>query len=38
MEEPEVWKEQQLSTLELYIQTHNKNPVETVSPKIFLVI
>lgn len=29
MEEPEVWKEQQLSTLELYIQTHNKNPVET---------
>lgn len=28
VEEPEVWKEQQLSTLELYLQTHNKNPVE----------
>uniref|UniRef100_A0A1A8QAL3 Acylglycerol kinase, mitochondrial n=1 Tax=Nothobranchius pienaari TaxID=704102 RepID=A0A1A8QAL3_9TELE len=28
VEEPEKWEEQQLSTLELYIQTHNKNPVE----------
>ncbi|XP_051238843.1 acylglycerol kinase, mitochondrial [Dicentrarchus labrax] len=28
VEEPEEWKEQQLSTLELFIQTHNKNPVE----------
>lgn len=28
VEEPEVWEEQQLSTLELFIQTHNKNPVE----------
>uniref|UniRef100_A0AAQ5XJS2 Acylglycerol kinase, mitochondrial n=1 Tax=Amphiprion ocellaris TaxID=80972 RepID=A0AAQ5XJS2_AMPOC len=27
-EEPEQWEEQQLSTLELFIQTHNKNPVE----------
>ncbi|XP_038162164.1 acylglycerol kinase, mitochondrial [Cyprinodon tularosa] len=27
-EEPEKWEEQQLSTSELYIQTHNKNPVE----------
>ncbi|XP_047452209.1 acylglycerol kinase, mitochondrial [Mugil cephalus] len=27
-EEPEKWVEQQLSTLELFIQTHNKNPVE----------
>ncbi|XP_070686888.1 acylglycerol kinase, mitochondrial [Pempheris klunzingeri] len=27
-EEPEEWKEQQLSTLELFIQTHNKNPVK----------
>ncbi|XP_008290565.1 acylglycerol kinase, mitochondrial [Stegastes partitus] len=26
--EPEKWEEQQLSTLELFIQTHNKNPVE----------
>uniref|UniRef100_A0A8C4H5P3 Acylglycerol kinase, mitochondrial n=1 Tax=Dicentrarchus labrax TaxID=13489 RepID=A0A8C4H5P3_DICLA len=26
LEEPEEWKEQQLSTLELFIQTHNKNP------------
>uniref|UniRef100_A0A3B5A5X5 Acylglycerol kinase, mitochondrial n=1 Tax=Stegastes partitus TaxID=144197 RepID=A0A3B5A5X5_9TELE len=24
--EPEKWEEQQLSTLELFIQTHNKNP------------
>ncbi|XP_036964032.1 acylglycerol kinase, mitochondrial [Acanthopagrus latus] len=29
VEEPEVWTEQKLSTLELFIQTHNKNPVET---------
>ncbi|XP_041854093.1 acylglycerol kinase, mitochondrial [Melanotaenia boesemani] len=28
VEEPEKWEEQQLSTLELYIQTHNKNPVQ----------
>ncbi|XP_056137343.1 acylglycerol kinase, mitochondrial [Lampris incognitus] len=28
VEEPEKWEEQQLSTLELMIQTHNKNPVE----------
>lgn len=28
VEEPEEWKEQQLSTLELFIQTHNKNPVQ----------
>ncbi|CAI5664874.1 acylglycerol kinase, mitochondrial [Oreochromis niloticus] len=28
VEEPEKWEEQQLSTLELFIQTHNKNPVE----------
>ncbi|KAM3869792.1 acylglycerol kinase, mitochondrial [Diretmus argenteus] len=28
VEEPEKWEEQQLSTLELLIQTHNKNPVE----------
>lgn len=29
--EPEKWEEQQLSSLELLIQTHNKNPVERVS-------
>ncbi|XP_073328012.1 acylglycerol kinase, mitochondrial [Pagrus major] len=28
VDEPEVWREQKLSTLELFIQTHNKNPVE----------
>uniref|UniRef100_A0A4W6BXV4 Acylglycerol kinase, mitochondrial n=1 Tax=Lates calcarifer TaxID=8187 RepID=A0A4W6BXV4_LATCA len=28
LEEPEQWEEQQLSTLELFVQTHNKNPVE----------
>ncbi|XP_037538705.1 acylglycerol kinase, mitochondrial [Nematolebias whitei] len=28
VEEPEKWEEQQLSTVEFYIQTHNKNPVE----------
>ncbi|XP_070828145.1 acylglycerol kinase, mitochondrial [Chaetodon trifascialis] len=28
VEEPEEWKEQKLSTLELFIQTHNQNPVE----------
>ncbi|XP_068613299.1 acylglycerol kinase, mitochondrial-like [Brachionichthys hirsutus] len=28
VEEPEEWKEQQLSTFELFIQTRNKNPVE----------
>ncbi|KAM6937039.1 acylglycerol kinase, mitochondrial [Xenentodon cancila] len=28
VEVPEEWEEQQLSTLELYIQTQNKNPVE----------
>ncbi|XP_028263763.1 acylglycerol kinase, mitochondrial [Parambassis ranga] len=28
VEEPEKWEEQHLSTLELFIQTHNKNPVE----------
>uniref|UniRef100_A0A3Q3KMT1 Acylglycerol kinase, mitochondrial n=1 Tax=Monopterus albus TaxID=43700 RepID=A0A3Q3KMT1_MONAL len=27
-EEPEKWVEQQLSTIELFIQTHNKNPME----------
>ncbi|KAM8860545.1 acylglycerol kinase, mitochondrial [Synchiropus picturatus] len=27
-EEPEKWEEQELSSLELYIQTRNKNPVE----------
>lgn len=31
VEEPEQWQQQQLSTLELYIQTHNKNPIERVS-------
>lgn len=30
-EEPEQWEEQKRSSLELYIQTHNKNPVERVS-------
>lgn len=30
-EEPEQWQQQQLSTLELYIQTHNKNPIQRVS-------
>ncbi|KAM7414163.1 hypothetical protein PAMA_019130 [Pampus argenteus] len=28
VEEPEKWEEQQLSSLEVFIQTHNKNPVE----------
>lgn len=28
VEEPEEWKEQKLSTLELFVQTHNKNPVQ----------
>ncbi|KAK5902627.1 hypothetical protein CesoFtcFv8_007866 [Champsocephalus esox] len=28
VEEPEEWKEEQLSTLELFVQTHNKNPVQ----------
>ncbi|CAN9498732.1 unnamed protein product [Ophioblennius macclurei] len=28
VEEPEKWEDQQLSTLELFIQTHNKNPVQ----------
>ncbi|XP_075996866.1 acylglycerol kinase, mitochondrial [Genypterus blacodes] len=28
VEEPVQWEEQQLSTLELFIKTHNKNPVE----------
>ncbi|XP_019959199.1 acylglycerol kinase, mitochondrial [Paralichthys olivaceus] len=28
VEEPEKWEDKQLSTLELFIQTHNKNPVE----------
>ncbi|KAM6946243.1 acylglycerol kinase, mitochondrial [Aplochiton taeniatus] len=28
-EEPERWEEKMMSTMELYIQTHNKNPVET---------
>uniref|UniRef100_A0A3B4T3E0 Acylglycerol kinase, mitochondrial n=1 Tax=Seriola dumerili TaxID=41447 RepID=A0A3B4T3E0_SERDU len=37
VEEPEKWEEQQLSTLELFIQTHNKNPVERVSQKIINV-
>ncbi|XP_054631598.1 acylglycerol kinase, mitochondrial [Dunckerocampus dactyliophorus] len=27
-EEPEQWKEQKLSSVELFIQTHNKNPLE----------
>ena len=30
VEEPVQWEEKQLSTLELSIHTHNKNPVETV--------
>lgn len=34
VEEPEKWEELQLSSLELFIQTHNKNPVERVSLKI----
>lgn len=34
-EEPEKWEEQHLSTSELYIQTHNKNPVEGVSRTFF---
>lgn len=34
VEEPEKWEEQRLSTVELFIKTHNKNPVETVSPNI----
>uniref|UniRef100_A0A3P9Q9I0 Acylglycerol kinase, mitochondrial n=1 Tax=Poecilia reticulata TaxID=8081 RepID=A0A3P9Q9I0_POERE len=33
-EEPEKWEEQQLSTAELYIQTHNKNPAERVRRKL----
>ncbi|XP_026220440.1 acylglycerol kinase, mitochondrial [Anabas testudineus] len=28
VEEPEKWEETRLSTIELFIQTHNKNPVE----------
>ncbi|CAJ1057152.1 acylglycerol kinase%2C mitochondrial [Xyrichtys novacula] len=28
VEEPEKWEEQQLSTLELFVQTQNKNPVQ----------
>ncbi|XP_056908574.1 acylglycerol kinase, mitochondrial isoform X2 [Takifugu flavidus] len=28
LEEPEQWKEEKLSTLELLVQTHNNNPVE----------
>nr|XP_040024545.1 acylglycerol kinase, mitochondrial-like isoform X2 [Gasterosteus aculeatus aculeatus] len=28
VEEPEQWKEKHLSTLELFIHTHNKNPVK----------
>lgn len=28
VEEPEIWQERQLSTLELLIHTHNKNPLE----------
>uniref|UniRef100_A0A667ZJ63 Acylglycerol kinase, mitochondrial n=1 Tax=Myripristis murdjan TaxID=586833 RepID=A0A667ZJ63_9TELE len=35
--EPEKWMEQQLSTLELMIKTHNKNPVEMVSPEIIRI-
>lgn len=31
VEEPEQWKEEQLSTLELLVLTHNSNPVERVS-------
>lgn len=30
-EEPEQWKEEHLSTLELLVQTHNNNPVVRVS-------
>lgn len=33
LEEPEQWKEEKLSTLELLVQTHNNNPVERVSLK-----
>ncbi|XP_029993318.1 acylglycerol kinase, mitochondrial [Sphaeramia orbicularis] len=28
VEEPEKWEEQKLSTFELFVQTHNKNPVK----------
>lgn len=28
VEEPEKWEDHELSTLELFIQTHNKNPVQ----------
>uniref|UniRef100_A0A8C3APY9 Acylglycerol kinase, mitochondrial n=1 Tax=Cyclopterus lumpus TaxID=8103 RepID=A0A8C3APY9_CYCLU len=35
LEEPEQWKEEHLSTLELFIQTQNKNPMERVSTKLF---
>uniref|UniRef100_A0A8C3AU54 Acylglycerol kinase, mitochondrial n=1 Tax=Cyclopterus lumpus TaxID=8103 RepID=A0A8C3AU54_CYCLU len=35
VEEPEQWKEEHLSTLELFIQTQNKNPMERVSTKLF---
>lgn len=28
IEEPEKWEEQKLSTFELFVQTHNKNPVK----------
>lgn len=34
VEEPEEWKEQKLSTLELFVQTHNKNPVQRVSSEM----
>lgn len=33
LEEPEQWKEEKLSTLELLVQTHNNNPVERASLK-----
>uniref|UniRef100_A0A665UI50 Acylglycerol kinase, mitochondrial n=1 Tax=Echeneis naucrates TaxID=173247 RepID=A0A665UI50_ECHNA len=38
VEEAEKWEEQQLPTIELFIQTHNKNPVERVSLKITALI
>lgn len=30
VEVAEKWEEQQLATVELYVQTHNKNPVDRV--------
>ncbi|XP_056908575.1 acylglycerol kinase, mitochondrial isoform X3 [Takifugu flavidus] len=38
LEEPEQWKEEKLSTLELLVQTHNNNPVERASLKKYIYI